>query len=72
MPSNQQRKTVMTHNIAHAISALALFACGMLFIDAIPLLEEMSGAFCITALCSAALAVICMGWGVWCLIQAGR
>ena len=62
----------MSHNIAHFITAIGLFVVGLLFIDLIHILEEMSGAFCLPALCSAALAAMCIGWGGWCLIQVGR
>jgi len=62
----------MIHNIAHFVTALALFAAAFLFIDAVHILEDQYGAFCTPALASAALAVMCMGWGGYCLIQAGR
>lgn len=62
----------MNHHIAHFITGLALFAAAFLFIDAIHILEAQFGAFCFPALCSAALAALCMGFGGYCLIQVGR
>jgi len=62
----------MTHNIAHALTALGLFAAAFISIDAVHVLESQFGAFCIPALASAALVALCMGWGGYCLIQIGR
>ena len=62
----------MSHNTAHAISALGLFAAAFISIDAVHVLEDQFGAFCTPALASAALATMCMGWGGYCLIQIGR
>jgi hypothetical protein len=62
----------MNHSIAHFVTALALFAAAFLFIDAVHILEAQFGAFCLPALCSAALAILCMGFGGYSIIQVVR
>jgi hypothetical protein len=65
---NTQTKTF----IINITVAAVFFGFFMLFMQIVANLESRFGAFCTPALIAGGLAVMCAGFGAFCLIRAGR